>query len=196
MKKRYIFLTISLVSVIILTYLLKNDYENTFIVETKKEIGVMQEKQDSIFLFADNVINNVMEQKKEDSTKMSVLDEMVKKKQIKIEDQVTQLKKLVNESNKMKKLAEEERNKAIEMKKMSDLQKMESEKNREKLISSINEIEKENGFLKKKEIEHLKTIKEMEEKISFLRDKIDSLTSKGKIKDTENEDKKKKRRGN
>jgi hypothetical protein len=196
MKKRYIFLTISLVSVIILTYLLKNDYENTFIVETKKEIGVMQEKQDSIFLFADDVLDNVMEQKKEDSTKMSDLDEMVKKKQIKIEDQVVQLKKLVKESNKMKELAEEEKNKAIEMKKMADLQKIESEKNREKLNSLINEIEKENGLLKKKEIGYLETIKEMEEKISFLRNKIDSLTGKGKIKDTENEDKKKKRRGN
>lgn len=196
MKRRYIFLIVSLVLVISITYLLKDDYQSTFIKETQKEIDVMHEKQDSIFIFADDVLDNVMEQKKEDSTKMSDLDEMVKKKQIKIEDQVVQLKKLVNESNKMKELAEEEKNKAIEMKKMSDLQKIESEKNREKLMSLIKEKEKENGFLKKKEIGYLETIKEMEEKISFLRDKIDSLTNKVKIKDTENEDKKKKRKGN
>lgn len=192
MKKRYIFLIVSLVSVILLTFLLKNDYENTFIVETQKEIDVMQEKQDSTFLFADEVLYDVMEQKKEDSTKMSTLDDMVKKKQIKIEDQVVQLKKLIKESNKMRELAEEEKNKAIEMEKMVNLQKIESEKTIEKLMSSLEEIEIENGLLKKKEIGYVETIKEMEEKISFLRKKIDSLTSKDKNDNTEN---KKKKRG-
>lgn len=192
MKKRYIFLIVSLVSVILLTFLLKNDYENTFIVETQKEIDVMQEKQDSTFIFADEVLYNVMEQKKEDSTKMSTLDDMVKKKQIKIEDQVVQLKKLIKESNKMRELAEEEKNKAIEMEKMVNLQKIESEKTIEKLMSSLEEIEIENGLLKKKEIGYVETIKEMEQKISFLRKKIDSLTSKDKNDNTEN---KKKKRG-
>ena len=188
MKKRYIFLIVSLVSVISITYLLKDDYQSTFIEETQKEIDVMQEKQDSIFLFADDVLNEAFDRKKEDETKISILDEMVKKKQIKIEDQVTQLKKLVNESNEMKKLAEEERNKAMEMEKMANLQKMEAEKVKEKLMFSLEELQKENGLLKKNETGHLKTIKELEEKVSFLRKKIDFLTSK----DSEN---KKKKRG-
>jgi len=189
MKKRYIFLIVSLVLVISITYLLKDDYQSTFIEETQKEIDVMQEKQDSIFLFADDVLDNVMEQKKEDSTKMSDLDEMVKKKQIKIEDQVVQLKKLVNESNKIKKIAEEERNKAMEMEKMANLQKMEAEKVKEKLMFSLEELQKENGLLKKNEAGHLKTIKELEEKVSYLREKIVFLTSK------DGDDKKKKRGG-
>jgi hypothetical protein len=188
MKKRYIFLIVSLVSVTSITYLLKDDYQSTFIEKTQEEIKDMHQRQDSIFIFADDVLNEAFDRKKEDETKISILDEMVKKKQIKIEDQVTQLKKLVNESNEMKKLAEEERNKAMEMEKMANLQKMEAEKVKEKLMFSLEELQKENGLLKKNETGHLKTIKELEEKVSFLRKKIDFLTSK----DSEN---KKKKRG-
>jgi hypothetical protein len=188
MKKRYIFLIVSLVLVISITYLLKDDYQSTFIEKTQEEIKDMHQRQDSIFIFADDVLNEAFDRKKEDETKISILDEMVKKKQIKIEDQVTQLKKLVNESNEMKKLAEEERNKAMEMEKMANLQKMEAEKVKEKLMFSLEELQKENGLLKKNETGHLKTIKELEEKVSFLRKKIDFLTSK----DSEN---KKKKRG-
>ena len=188
MKKRYIFLIVSLVLVISITYLLKDDYQSTFIEKTQEEIKDMHQRQDSIFIFADDVLNEAFDRKKEDETKISILDEMVKKKQIKIEDQVVQLKKLVNESNKIKKIAEEERNKAMEMEKMANLQKMEAEKVKEKLMFSLEELQKENGLLKKNETGHLKTIKELEEKISFLRKKIDFLTSK----DSEN---KKKKRG-
>ena len=188
MKKRYIFLIVSLVLVISITYLLKDDYQSTFIEKTQEEIKDMHQRQDSIFIFADDVLNEAFDRKKEDETKISILDEMVKKKQIKIEDQVVQLKKLVNESNKIKKIAEEERNKAMEMEKMANLQKMEAEKVKEKLMFSLEELQKENGLLKKKETGHLKTIKELEEKVSFLRKKIDFLTSK----DSEN---KKKKRG-
>lgn len=188
MKKRYIFLIVSLVSVTSITYLLKDDYQSTFIEKTQEEIKDMHQRQDSIFIFADDVLNEAFDRKKEDETKISILDEMVKKKQIKIEDQVVQLKKLVNESNKIKKIAEEERNKAMEMEKMANLQKMEAEKVKEKLMFSLEELQKENGLLKKNETGHLKTIKELEEKVSFLRKKIDFLTSK----DSEN---KKKKRG-
>ena len=188
MKKRYIFLIVSLVLVISITYFLKDDYQSAFIEKTQEEIKDMHQRQDSIFIFADDVLNEAFDRKKEDETKISILDEMVKKKQIKIEDQVIQLKKLVNESNKIKKIAEEERNKAIEMEKMANLQKMEAEKVKEKLMFSLEELQKENGLLKKNEAGHLKTIKELEEKVSFLRKKIDFLTSK----DSEN---KKKKRG-
>ena len=188
MKKRYIFLIVSLVSVTSITYLLKDDYQSTFIEKTQEEIKDMHQRQDSIFIFADDVLNEAFDRKKEDETKISILDEMVKKKQIKIEDQVVQLKKLVNESNKIKKIAEEERNKAMEMEKMANLQKMEAEKVKEKLMFSLEELQKENGLLKKNETGHLKTIKELEEKVSFLKKKIDFLTSK----DSEN---KKKKRG-
>ena len=37
-------------------------------------------------------------------------------------------------------------------------------------------LEKENGLLKKKELGYINDIKELEEKVYFLRDKIDSLT--------------------
>lgn len=188
MKKRYIFLIVSLVLVTSITYLLKDDYQSTFIEKTQEEIKDMHQRQDSIFIFADDVLNEAFDRKKEDETKISILDEMVKKKQIKIEDQVIQLKKLVNESNEMKKLAEEERNKAMEMEKMANLHKMEAEKVKEKLMFSLEELQKENGLLKKNETGHLKTIKELEEEVSFLRKKIDFLTSK----DSEN---KKKKRG-
>ena len=188
MKKRYIFLIVSLVLVVSITYLLKDDYQSTFIEKTQEEIKDMHQRQDSIFIFADDVLNEAFDRKKEDETKISILDEMVKKKQIKIEDQVVQLKKLVNESNKIKKIAEEERNKAMEMEKMANLQKMEAEKVKEKLMFSLEELQKENGLLKKNEMGHLKTIRELEEKISFLREKIDFLTSK-------NGENKKKKRG-
>jgi len=189
MKKRYIFLIVSLVLVISITYLLKDDYQSTFIEKTQEEIKDMHQRQDSIFIFADDVLNEAFDRKKEDETKISILDEMVKKKQIKIEDQVVQLKKLVNESNKIKKIAEEERNKAMEMEKMANLQKMEAEKVKEKLMFSLEELQKENGLLKKNEAGHLKTIKELEEKVSYLREKIVFLTSK------DGDDKKKKRGG-
>ena len=176
MKKRYIFLLVSFLLIVSVTYFLNNNQQNKFIEETKEEIVVMHNERDSVFNFADKVLINVMEQKKEDSIKMSDLDEMVKRKEIKIEDQVAQLKKLVNESNKMKKIAEEEKNKAIEMEEMAKLQKIESEKIKEKLIVDLENLEKENGSLKKKELGYINDIKELEEKVYFLRGKIDSLT--------------------
>jgi len=72
---------------------------------------------------------------------------------------------------------------------MANLQKMEAEKVKEKLMFSLEELQKENGLLKKNEAGHLKTIKELEEKVSYLREKIVFLTSK------DGDDKKKKRGG-
>ena len=45
---------------------------------------------------------------------------------------------------------------------MANLQKMEAEKVKEKLMFSLEELQKENGLLKKNEARHLTTIRELE----------------------------------
>lgn len=147
MKKRYIFLLVSLVSVISVTYLMKKDYNNIFIEETKEEISVMHNERDSVFSFAEEVLSDVSERKKNDSVKIDKLDDLVKNKQITIEQQVTELNKLVTKSNELKELAEKEKEKALEMEKLSNLQKIEAEKNKLESLKLLEELNKKYNLL-------------------------------------------------
>ena len=97
MKKRYVFLIVSLIVIGSLTYYFDSQKkENEFIKETERELDSLNKERDSVFYFADEVLNHIDEQKKSDSLKLSSLDGMVKNKQITIEQQVVELKSLLN----------------------------------------------------------------------------------------------------
>ena len=83
MKKRYIFLIVSLISVVTITYFIKSDYANTFITETKEEIEYLHNEKDSIFSYVDETINNLDIERKEKQFKLDSLDiELIKKQKI------------------------------------------------------------------------------------------------------------------
>lgn len=126
--------------VVSVAYFLSVKSENEFIVETKKDLEELSSVKDSTFILAEEVLKDVSEQKKVDSTKMVGLDEMVKKKQITIQQQVIELKKLVTESNKMKELAEREREKAIIFEMESNQQKMLAEEKRMEMKMALDSL--------------------------------------------------------
>lgn len=131
MKKHYIFLLVSLAAIVSLTYYFDRDKENEFITQTERELDSLNRERDSVFHFADEVLIHIDEQQKDDSIRMSSLDDMVKSKQITIEEQVAELTFLVEKSNRMKEWAEDERDKAIEFERISKKQRMEAEVARE-----------------------------------------------------------------
>ena len=83
MKKRYIFLLVSLISVICITILFKKDYTNLFIKETKEEINVMRDERDSIFSFVDETMSDLELERSEKQNMLDSLDkELIKKQNI------------------------------------------------------------------------------------------------------------------
>jgi len=148
-KKRYVFLIVSLIVIGSLTYYLDRSQqkENEFIKETERELDSLNKERDSVFYFADEVLSHIGEQKKIDSLKLSSLDNMVKSKQITIEQQVAELKGLVKKSNEMQLWAETERDRAIEVERMSKKQKMEAEKARKEVTDQLDSLKKVNHRL-------------------------------------------------
>ena len=83
MKKRYIFLLVSLISVIGITFLIKKDYTNLFIEETKEEISIMHNERDSIFSFVDETMSYLELERLEKQNMLDSLDkELIRKQNI------------------------------------------------------------------------------------------------------------------
>jgi hypothetical protein len=83
MKKRYIFLLFSLISVIGITILIKKDYTNLFIEETKEELSVMHNERDSIFSFVDETMSDLELERLEKQNLLDSLDkELIRKQNI------------------------------------------------------------------------------------------------------------------
>jgi hypothetical protein len=83
MKKRYIFLLVSLISVIGITFLIKKDYTNLFIEETKEEISIMHNERDSIFSFVDETMSDLELERLEKQNMLDSLDkELIRKQNI------------------------------------------------------------------------------------------------------------------
>jgi DNA repair exonuclease SbcCD ATPase subunit len=197
MKKRYIFLIVSLVSVASITYLLKKDLDNEFIRQTEKEINSMHEERDSVFLFADEVLEGVTEQKKVDSLKLTDLDEKVKNKQITIEQQVSELKELVKKANDLKELAEEEKNKAITVERMAKQQQMEAEKARHIMMTHMDSLQVVTKGLMSEIKTHKKDKEKLEKEIKRLNSLLESIKEKHKPteEDYSGDEKKKRKKG-
>jgi hypothetical protein len=194
-KKRYVFLIVSISVIGSLTYYFDRSQkkENEFIKETERELDSLNKERDSVFYFADEVLNHIDEQKKSDSLKLSSLDGMVKNKQITIEQQVVELKSLVKKSNDMQEWAETERDRAIEVERMSKLQKMEAEKARKEVISQLDSLKKVNHRLLDKNKFYEKETIRLQNEIEKLKDKIVKFQDDKKGTDYDN---KKKKRGN
>jgi len=197
MKKRYIFLIVSLVSVASITYLLKKDLDNEFIRQTEKEINSMHKERDSVFLFADEVLEGVTEQKKVDSLKLTDLDEKVKNKQMTIEQQVSELKGLVKKANDLKELAEEERNKAITVERMAKQQQMEAEKARHIMMTHMDSLQVVTKDLMLEIKTHKKDKEKLEKEIKRLNSLLEGIKEKHKPteEDYSGDEKKKRKKG-
>ena len=195
MKKRYVFLIVSLAVIGSLTYYFDRiqKKENEFIKETERELDSLNKERDSVFYFADEVLNHIDEQKKSDSLKLSSLDGMVKNKQITIEQQVVELKSLLKKSNEMQEWAETERNKAIEVERMSKQQKMEAEKARKEVVDQLDSLKKVNHRLLDKNKFYEKENIRLQNEIEKLKDKIVKFQDDKKGTDYDN---KKRKKGN
>lgn len=195
MKKRYVFLIVSLLVIGSLTYYFDRiqKKENEFIKETERELDSLNKERDSVFYFADEVLNHIDEQKKSDSLKLSSLDGMVKNKQITIEQQVVELKTLLKKSNEMQEWAETERNKAIEVERMSKQQKMEAEKARKEVVDQLDSLKKVNHRLLDKNKFYEKENIRLQNEIEKLKDKIVKFQDDKKGTDYDN---KKRKKGN
>lgn len=178
MKKHYIFLAISLISIASLTYYLNDTTGHEFITKTEKEIDIMHQERDSVFVFADEVLDNVIEQKKVDSLKVSNLDNLVKNKQITIEQQIVELKELVRKSNELKEWAEKERDNAIKVERLAQKQKIESQKVMKETLIVLDSIRVENKNLIKENSKYLSEINKLKVDITTLEEIIEKIKSK------------------
>ena len=197
MKKRYIFLIVSLSVIGSLTYYFDSQKkDNEFIIETERELDSLNKERDSIFYFADEVLDHIDEKKKKDSLKLTSLDDMVKNKQITIEQQVAELKDLVKKSQEMQELAEVEKNKAIQFERMAQKQKVESEKLREETLMVLDSIRTSNKVLITENKKQLNEIEKLKLEISKLEDTIEKIKSKYTIEleDDSNDDSKRKKK--
>lgn len=178
MKKHYIFLAISLISIASLTYYLNDTTGHEFITKTEKEIDLMHQERDSVFVFADEVLDNVIEQKKADSLKVSNLDNLVKNKQITIEQQVVELKELVKKSSELKEWAEKERDNAIKFERLAQKQKIESQKAMQDALIVLDSIKTNNKILVNENKKYLNEITKLKVDINKLEDAIEKIKSK------------------
>lgn len=200
MKKRYIFLIVSLLVIGSITYYLDSQKkENQFIVETERELDSLNKEKNNTFHLADEVLNHFDEQKKKDEEKLSNLDDMVKNKQITIQQQVVELKALVEESNKMREWAETERERAIMVELEAKKQKMIAEKHRIKAQMVLDSILLDNKRVLDLNKRLTKDIESLKKEISKLETFILENSKKSYIEedvDTESDKKKKRKGGN
>ena len=179
MKKRYIFLLSSLVSIILITYFMESKYNDDFIVDIKEEIVVMHNERDSVFLIAEEVISDISERKKSDSSKINELDYLVKNKQVTIEQQTKELNDLTLKSKELKKLVEEEKEKVKEMYEVITIEKINSEKLKSESLDSLKELNKKYELLKKENTklkELISSLKEEVLKLNYVKDSL-SITN-------------------
>lgn len=200
MKKRYIFLIVSLLVIGSITYYLDSQKkENQFIVETERELDSLNKEKNNTFHLADEVLTHFDEQKKKDEEKLSNLDDMVKNKQITIQQQVVELKALVEESNKMREWAETERERAIMVELEAKKQKMIAEKHRIKAQMVLDSILLDNKRVLDLNKRLTKDIESLKKEISKLETFILENSKKSYIEedvDTESDKKKKRKGGN
>jgi len=160
MKKRYIFLLISLISVIGITILIKKDYTNLFIEETKEEISVMYNERDSIFSFVDETMSDLELERSEKQNMLDSLDkELIKKQNIvnkfiySIEENKKLNLSLENEKIHLESILEETKNKLQDLILINENTKEKLEvthKEKEMLYNqynSLQEIYQENTFI-------------------------------------------------
>jgi hypothetical protein len=97
MKRRYIFLIISLVLVVIGTYFMNPTKENKFIETSHREIQIMHSGIDSIFLFVDETMVNLELERNETQFMLDSLDtELVQNKQ-----SITSYRTSINQTDKL-----------------------------------------------------------------------------------------------
>jgi len=160
MKKRYIFLLVSLISVIGITILIKKDYTNLFIEETKEEISVMHNERDSIFSFVDETMSDLELERSEKQNMLDSLDKELIKKQNIVKEfiySIEQNKKLnltlENKNRHLNSVLEETKNKLHDIIQINENTKEKLEvahKEKEMLYNqynSLQEIYQENTFI-------------------------------------------------
>jgi hypothetical protein len=147
-----------LVSVSVVLIKVGNSDTQFFIEETQNDIDEIATSQDSLFQFADDVLDVVSNKKAVNDSIFIDLDEQVKSKEITIEQQVYQLKQLLRKAEESNKFALEQKNIAQQVKEMSILQKEKSEMARMESEKQYQILLEENELLLKK-IKKIKKLK-------------------------------------
>ena len=96
MKNRYLFLLISVIVIILVTYHLKSDYDKSFLKETKEEMIIMHEERDSIFSFVDETMSSLDVERKEKQLMLDSLDKELELKQIIADSYLRSIEKSVS----------------------------------------------------------------------------------------------------
>jgi len=96
MKNRYLFLLISVIAIILVTYHLKSDYDKSFLKETKEEMIIMHEERDSIFSFVDETMSSLDVERKEKQLMLDSLDKELELKQIIADSYLRSIEKSVS----------------------------------------------------------------------------------------------------
>ncbi len=126
-KYFYIIFSIFIAAIIIIT--LRED-RNKKLHETCVSVNELSNQSDSLFNLADEVLEVVSKEKEMNDSVVNSLDDKVKNKEITIEEQIKELKRLVKQSNDARLFAIEQSELATEMERQSILQKQLAEEAR------------------------------------------------------------------
>jgi hypothetical protein len=137
-------------------HMYEHDYE-----DAQSNIDSMKIEKDSLFQLADDVLDIVFHEKEMKDSIVSNLDYQVKNSEITIEQQVRQLKELLRESNESNEFALEQKDIAIQVQRMAQLEKEKAEMARMISQKKYQELLKENMML----LEEIKNFKELTEKV-------------------------------
>ena len=142
--KKYLYIIFSIFIATIIIVTLREDYSKNKLSEAHDELT---NQTDSLFNLADEVLDVVIQEKEMNDSIVSNLDDKVKNKEITIEQQIKELKRLVKESNDAKIYAIEQSDLAKEMEMQSILQKELAEESRMQSEIRYKELLRENSKL-------------------------------------------------
>jgi hypothetical protein len=135
MRKRYIFLVFSIILGIGIVYVGKVEPKESQIQTIEHDIEQIKIESNNTLEYAENVLDGVIEQK----NKISDLGIKVKDNELTIEEQVKELKDLLEKANLYKKMANENANQAKLMEMKSNEQKQKAEIARKETEMKLNE---------------------------------------------------------
>ena len=164
----------------------KTDNSNDGYEKAQNDIKEMVSQKDSLFELADEVLDVVIQEKKDNDSIFSDLGDQVRNGEMTIEQQLRQVRRLLKDAEESNKFALEQKDIAEEMQKMSILQKEQSELARMKSEKRYHLLMEENKILSQ-EIERLnQIIDSLEKSDTLLIDKIKDKKNKKNRRDKKN----------
>jgi hypothetical protein len=154
-KNHIIYILLGLCVSLTIILILKDGYVRNKYSETHDDVIQISSQQDSLFHLADEVLDVVIHEKEVNDSIFTELDNQVKDKEITIEQQVIQLKKLLKKANDAKDFALKQQEIAMEMEEMSLIKSQEAKLAKNKAELEYQKLLEKNSQLLE-EIEQLK----------------------------------------